>query len=180
MVFSGLYPTNSEDFEDLRASLEKLQLNDASLSYEPESAQIIQLESGIEDGTFSLYCLNGNHTGYLYAPLGSSAQGSKISLADLIVLGGAAAIEQAARAGGVAIEVPFTPGRTDASQAQTDVASFALLEPTADAFRNYFDVEQSYRSPTEMLVDKADLLDLSVPEVVQLSLAAQVNEVTQS
>jgi len=93
---------------------------------------------------------------------------SKISMADLIVLGGAAAIEKAAKAGGTNVQVPFTPGRADASQAQTDVASFALLEPRADAFRNYFDVEQSYRSPTEMLVDKADLLNLSVPEMTVL------------
>jgi catalase-peroxidase len=93
---------------------------------------------------------------------------SKISMADLIVLGGAAAIEKAAKAGGTNVEVPFVPGRADASQAQTDVASFALLEPRADAFRNYFDVEQSYRSPTEMLVDKADLLNLSVPEMTVL------------
>lgn len=105
---------------------------------------------------------------------------SKVSMADLIVLGGAAAIEKAAKAGGTNVEVPFTPGRADASQAQTDVASFALLEPRADAFRNYFDVEQSYRSPTEMLVDKADLLNLSVPEMTVLiggmrSLDANVN-----
>ena len=98
----------------------------------------------------------------------NDSNGSKISMADMIVLGGAAAIEKAAKAGGVDIEVPFVPGRTDASQAQTDVASFALLEPTADAFRNYFDVAQSYRSPTEMLVDKADQLDLSVPEMTVL------------
>ena len=105
---------------------------------------------------------------------------SKVSMADLIVLGGAAAVEKAAKAGGTNVEVPFTPGRADASQAQTDVASFALLEPRADAFRNYFDVEQSYRSPTEMLVDKADLLNLSVPEMTVLiggmrSLDANVN-----
>ncbi len=98
----------------------------------------------------------------------SSADGSRISLADLIVLGGAAAIEKAAKAGGTEVEVPFTPGRADANQAQTDVESFALLEPNADAFRNYFNVDQSYRSPTEMLVDKADQLDLSVPEMTVL------------
>jgi catalase-peroxidase len=98
----------------------------------------------------------------------NSSSDSKVSMADLIVLGGAAAIEKAAKAGGTKVEVPFTPGRADASQAQTDVASFALLEPRADAFRNYFDVEQSYRSPTEMLVDKADLLNLSVPEMTVL------------
>ena len=98
----------------------------------------------------------------------NSSSGSKISMADLIVLGGAAAIEKAAKAGGTAVEVPFTPGRGDASQAQTDVASFALLEPRADGFRNYFDVDQSFRSPTEMLIDKADQLNLTVPEMTVL------------
>ena len=99
---------------------------------------------------------------------GKASGGTRISLADLIVLGGAAAIEKAAVDAGVTIEVPFTLGRNDATQAQTDVASFALLEPTADAFRNYFDVDRSYRSPAEMLVDRADQLDLTVPEMVVL------------
>ena len=99
----------------------------------------------------------------------SSAWGNKkVSLADLIVLGGAAAIEKAAQDAGVNTEVPFTPGRADATQAQTDVQSFALLEPKADAFRNYFDSRQSYRSPAEMLVDKADQLNLTVPEMTVL------------
>ena len=92
----------------------------------------------------------------------------KVSLADLIVLGGAAAIEQAAGKAGVTVEVPFTPGRTDATQEHTDVRSFALLEPTADAFRNYFNTGKSYRTPTEMLVDKADQLTLTVPEMTVL------------
>lgn len=95
-------------------------------------------------------------------------KGKRVSLADLIVLGGAAAIEKAARDAGVDVEVPFAPGRTDATQDQTDVQSFALLEPKADAFRNYFDEGASYRSPTEMLVDKADQLDLTVPEMTVL------------
>lgn len=95
-------------------------------------------------------------------------QRTRVSLADLIVLGGAAAIEQAAQQAGISIEVPFVPGRSDASQAQTDEASFALLEPQADAFRNYFDRQSNYRSPTEMLVDKADQLNLSVPEMTVL------------
>ncbi len=91
----------------------------------------------------------------------------KVSLADLIVLGGAAAIEQAARDAGRTIEVPFTPGRTDASQAQTDVASFAVLEPQADGFRNYF-AEGNTLSPAEMLVNRANLLTLTVPEMTVL------------
>jgi catalase-peroxidase len=92
----------------------------------------------------------------------------KVSLADLIVLGGAAAIEQAAKVAGYDIQVPFNPGRGDATQEQTGVNSFSLLELSADGFRNYFDVKESYKSPTEMLVDKADQLDLSVPEMTVL------------
>ncbi|WP_273135191.1 catalase/peroxidase HPI [Marinobacter vinifirmus] len=93
---------------------------------------------------------------------------SKVSLADLIVLGGAAAIEQAAQKAGVTVDVPFAAGRGDATQEQTDVASFALLEPSADAFRNYYNAEASYRSPTELLVDRADQLSLTVPEMTAL------------
>jgi catalase-peroxidase len=93
--------------------------------------------------------------------------GKKISLADLIVLGGAAAIEQAAMQAGYAVQVPFTPGRTDASQAQTDVTSFAALEPTADGFRNYFG-KNNRLSPAEMLVERANLLTLTVPEMTVL------------
>jgi catalase-peroxidase len=93
--------------------------------------------------------------------------GKRVSLADLIVLGGAAAIEQAAKNAGHDVQVPFTPGRTDASQDQTDVESFAVLEPTADGFRNFFG-EGNYRSPAEMLVEKADLLTLTAPEMTAL------------
>jgi len=93
--------------------------------------------------------------------------GKKVSLADLIVLGGGAAVEAAAKAAGVAVEVPFTPGRTDATQEQTDVASFAVLEPEADGFRNY--QKAAYTAPAEqMLVDKAQLLTLSAPEMTAL------------
>ena len=98
---------------------------------------------------------------------GAQKGGKKVSLADLIVLGGAAAIEQAAKNAGHDIQVPFAPGRTDATQAQTDVESFAVLKPTADGFRNYFG-EANYRSPAEMLVDKADLLTLTPPEMTVL------------
>ncbi|HRI49160.1 MAG TPA: catalase/peroxidase HPI [Pseudomonadota bacterium] len=93
--------------------------------------------------------------------------GKKISLADLIVLGGCAAVEAAAKKGGQDITVPFTPGRTDASQEQTDAASFAPLEPKADGFRNY--VRKGYEGlAAEMLVDKAQLLTLSAPEMTVL------------
>lgn len=92
----------------------------------------------------------------------------RVSLADLIVLAGAAAIEKAAADAGVEVEVPFAPGRGDATQEQTDVNSFSLLEPSTDAFRNYFNVASAYRSPTEMLIDRADQLDLTVPEMTVL------------
>jgi len=97
----------------------------------------------------------------------ASAGGKKVSLADLIVLGGAAAIERAAKQGGHDVQVPFTPGRADATQAQTDVQSFAALEPAADGFRNYFG-KASWASPAEMLVDRANLLTLTVPEMTAL------------
>ncbi|MEP7270634.1 MAG: catalase/peroxidase HPI [Acidobacteriota bacterium] len=93
--------------------------------------------------------------------------GKKVSLADLIVLGGGAAIEQAAKSGGYSVQVPFTPGRVDATEAQTDVASFAPFQPTADGFRNYFSSALS-PSPAEMLVERANLLTLSVPEMTVL------------
>jgi catalase-peroxidase len=93
--------------------------------------------------------------------------GKAVSLADLIVLGGAAAIEQAAKQAGYDVQVPFAPGRTDATQEQTDVASFAVLEPTADGFRNHFG-KGSHKSPAEALVDRADLLTLTVPEMTAL------------
>nr|WP_233250968.1 MULTISPECIES: catalase/peroxidase HPI [Novosphingobium] len=94
--------------------------------------------------------------------------GKKVSLADLIVLGGNAAVEQAAAKGGVALALPFTPGRVDASQAQTDPASFAVLEPVADPFRNYYDTPSNWQGPAEAMVDKADMLGLSVPEMTVL------------
>ncbi|WP_395792861.1 catalase/peroxidase HPI [Aquimonas sp.] len=93
--------------------------------------------------------------------------GKRVSMADLIVLGGAAAVEQAARAAGHPIEVPFKPGRTDATQAQTDVVSFAALEPSADGFRNYFG-DNNLQSPAELLVERANLLTLTVPEMTVL------------
>jgi len=93
--------------------------------------------------------------------------GKKVSLADVIVLGGVVAIEQAAKRAGVDVTVPFTPGRMDALQAQTDVASFRPLEPTADGFRNFYG-QGNYLSPAEALVDRANLLTLTVPEMTVL------------
>lgn len=97
----------------------------------------------------------------------TASGGKKISLADLIVLAGVAAVEKAAKAGGVDIKVPFTPGRTDASQEQTDVESFAPLEPIADGFRNYQKARYTV-STEELMIDKAQLLTLTAPEMTVL------------
>jgi len=98
---------------------------------------------------------------------GAASGGKKVSLADLIVLGGCVAIEKAAKDAGHDVKVPFTPGRVDASQEQTDVDSFAPLEPTADGFRNYLRGTQRV-SPEELLVDRAQLLTLTAPEMTVL------------
>ncbi|MGB6957671.1 MAG: peroxidase family protein, partial [Bradyrhizobium sp.] len=94
--------------------------------------------------------------------------GKKISLADLIVLGGCAAVEKAAKDAGIDVKVPFTPGRADASQDQTDVESFAPLEPRADGFRNYISKKQQFMAPEEAFVDRAQLLRLTGPEMTVL------------
>jgi catalase-peroxidase len=96
-----------------------------------------------------------------------NATGKRVSLADLIVLGGAAAVEAAARAAGHDVTVPFTPGRSDADQAQTDIASFAVLEPKVDGFRNYRS-GTPVASEEELLVDRAQLLGLTAPEMTVL------------
>ena len=100
---------------------------------------------------------NNNHKG-----------GKQVSLADLIVLAGNTAVEDAAKKAGFTLHLPFTAGRTDASQEQTDVHSFSALEPTADGFRNYYDSSRNTHSPLERLVDKAEKLDLTVPEMTVL------------
>ncbi|MDZ4375789.1 MAG: peroxidase family protein, partial [Phenylobacterium sp.] len=98
---------------------------------------------------------------------GQAAGGKKVSIADLIVLGGAAAVEKAARDAGHAVEVPLTPGRTDASADQTDAEGFEVLEPKVDGFRNYLQV--AYNVPTEeLLIDRASLLTLTAPEMTVL------------
>ena len=98
---------------------------------------------------------------------GSQSDGKRVSLADLIVLAGSAAIEAAAKNAGIAVQVPFTPGRTDALQEQTDVDSFAVLEPTADGFRNYL-ASGHQRAAEELLVDRAQMLTLTAPEMTVL------------
>ena len=110
-----------------------------------------------------LQTLEGIQQGFNSAQSG----GKRVSLADLIVLGGCAAIEQAAQKAGFAVTVPFTPGRTDATQEQTDATSFAVLEPKADGFRNYLKKKYSV-SAEELLVDRAQLLTLTAPEMTVL------------
>jgi catalase-peroxidase len=97
----------------------------------------------------------------------AQTNGKKVSIADLIVLGGCAAIEQAAKLGGHTVQVPFSPGRTDATQAQTDVASFAVLEQTSDGFRNYLNPAH-VDVAAELLLDRANLLTLTAPEMTVL------------
>jgi catalase-peroxidase len=103
----------------------------------------------------------------------SAGAGKRISLADMIVLGGVAGLEQAGKAGGFNLSVPFKPGRMDASQEQTDAASFDVLEPKADGFRNYYSKE-SYLPPLEALVDRASMLNLTVPEMAVLVAGLRV------
>jgi len=110
-----------------------------------------------------LETLQGIHSAFNSAQSG----GKKVSLADLIILAGCAGVEQAAKNAGHRVEVPFTPGRMDASQEQTDVASFAVLEPVADGFRNYQRTRYAV-SAEELLVDKAQLLTLTAPEMTVL------------
>ncbi len=104
----------------------------------------------------------------IQADFNKTGKGKKVSLADLIVLGGCAAVEKAAKAAGVDVKVPFTPGRMDASQEQTDVESFAPLEPRADGFRNYVSGKHQFMAPEEALVDRAQLMRLTGPEMTAL------------
>jgi len=97
----------------------------------------------------------------------AQSNGTKVSMADLIVLGGCAAVEDAAKKGGTEVKVPFTPGRTDASQENTDVEAFAVLEPSADGFRNFIRKGHS-RPAAELLIDRANLLTLTAPEMTVL------------
>jgi catalase-peroxidase len=123
---------------------------DWEINKSPELAKMLQTLEQIQQG------FNSSQSG-----------GKKVSLADLIVLGGCAAVEQAAKKAGSTITVPFAPGRTDASQEQTDVESFAVLEPTADGFRNYLQAGEKL-SPEALLVDRAFMLQLTAPEMTVL------------
>ena len=134
--------------------------NGARIRLEPQSGWEVNDPDRAGDGAAHP---GGDPAGLQRAQTG----GKQVSLADLIVLAGCAAVEQAAKNAGHDVEVPFTPGRTDASQEQTDVESFAALEPTADGFRNY--LGKGSRLPAEyLLIDRANLLTLSAPEMTVL------------
>jgi catalase-peroxidase len=134
--------------------------NGARIRLAPQADWDVNLSSGVSQ---VIGVLEGIQRGFNDAQTG----GKRVSLADLIVLGGCAAVEQAAKAAGEEVDVPFTPGRTDATQEHTDVESFAVLEPTADGFRNY--LQNGRGSVAEhLLVDKAFMLKLSAPEMTAL------------
>jgi catalase-peroxidase len=135
--------------------------NGARIRLEPQNGWAANDPAELATVLRSLEGIRGEFNG------SENGSGKRVSLADLIVLAGCAAVEQAAKDGGVEVEVPFTPGRADASKAQTDADSFAALEPTADGFRNY--LAEDHRLTAEyLLVDKANLLTLSAPEMTVL------------
>jgi catalase-peroxidase len=134
--------------------------NGARIRLAPQAGWDVNVASGVSKVLGTLEALQ-------QAFNGTQTDGMRVSLADLIVLGGCAAVEKAAKQAGVDVQVPFTPGRTDAVQEQTDAASFAVLEPTADGFRNY--LQKGHRLPAEqLLVEKAFMLKLSAPEMTAL------------
>ena len=134
--------------------------NGARIRLSPQSEWDINVSSGVSRVLSSLESIQQEFNG-------AQAGAKLVSLADLIVLGGCAAIEQAARKGGHDVQVPFTPGRNDAAQEQTDVDTFAVLEPTADGFRNYLQ-KGSEIAAEHLLLDKAFMLTLSAPEMTAL------------
>jgi catalase-peroxidase len=131
--------------------------NGARVRLSPQAEWDVNVTSGVSQVIATLESIQQEFNG----------SGKTVSLADLIVLGGCAAVEQAAKAAGHDVQVPFTPGRADATQAQTDVESFAVLEPTADGFRNY--LQKGHTLAAEhLLVEKAFMLTLSAPEMTAL------------
>ncbi len=134
--------------------------NGARIRLAPQAGWDVNVASGVSK-------VLGTLEGIQQAFNGSQGGGKQVSLSDLIVLGGCAAVEKAAKQAGVDVRVPFTPGRTDAAQQQTDAASFAVLQPTADGFRNYLQKGQRH-PPEHLLVEKAFMLKLSAPEMTVL------------
>ncbi|MBE1302251.1 MAG: catalase/peroxidase HPI [Alteromonadaceae bacterium] len=134
--------------------------NGARIALEPQKSWAVNNPTEVDKVIAVLKGIHDDFNGGFFSS-------TKVSLADLIVLGGAAAVEKAAKDAGFDVEVPFVAGRGDATQEQTDVNSFSLLEPEADGFRNYY-TPGYYKSPTSALVDKADKLGLTVPEMTVL------------
>lgn len=134
--------------------------NGARISLAPQNSWAVNNPKELANNLKALKAIQKNFN------KGSSKR--KVSLADLIVLGGAAAIEKAAKDRGVSVSVPFEAGRVDATAEQTDAGSFDVLKPTADGFRNYFSQDESYKRPTDAMIDRASMLDLSVPEMTAL------------
>ena len=157
---SQLVATAWASASSFRGSDKRGGANGARIRLEPQSGWEV---NNPDDLATVLRTLQGIQESFNAAQAG----GKKISLADLIVLAGGVGVEQAAKAAGYTVEVPFAPGRTDASAEQTDVESFAVLEPKADGFRNY--LGKGIRLPAEyLLIDKANLLTLSAPEMTVL------------
>ncbi|MEO6571905.1 MAG: peroxidase family protein, partial [Ilumatobacteraceae bacterium] len=151
--------------------------NGARIRLSPQAEWDVNVTSGVGRVVSALETIQQDFNG-------SQSGGKRISLADLIVLGGCAAVEQAAKNAGHDVTVPFTPGRTDASQEQTDVDSFAVLEPTADGFRNYLQKGHDLRAE-HLMLDKAFMLTLSAPEMTVLvgglrSIGAHAGDSTDS
>jgi len=157
---SALVTTAWASASSFRGSDKRGGANGARLRLAPQKDWEVNQSGGVPETIAALEGIKGAFDA-------GRTDGKKVSLADLIVLAGSAGVEEAARTAGHAIEVPFTPGRTDATQEQTDVESFAPLEPEADGFRNY--EKKTYRvSPEELLIDKAHLLGLTAPEMTVL------------
>ena len=140
--------------------------NGARIRLSPQAEWDINLTSGVSEVVRTLEEIQADFNG-------SQAGNKKVSLADLIVLGGCAAVEAAAKAAGYDVLVPFAPGRTDATQEQTDVESFAVLEPIADGFRNYLQKGRQLAAE-HLLLDKAFMLELSAPEMAVLVAGMRV------
>jgi catalase-peroxidase len=164
LTVSQLVSTAWASASTFRASDKRGGANGARIRLEPQRSWEVNEPDALAP---VLRTLEGIQESFNRANSGAQTGGKKVSLADLIVLGGAAAVERAAKNAGVEVTVPFTPGRTDASQEQTDVESFAALEPAADGFRNYRG--KGNRLPSEyLLIDRANLLNLSAPEMTVL------------
>jgi catalase-peroxidase len=160
LTLSQLISTAWASASSFRGSDKRGGANGARIRLEPQSGWEVNEPDELAN---VLQALEGVQEAFNAAQTGAK----RVSLADLIVLGGSAAVEQAAKNAGHAVDVPFTPGRVDASQEQTDVESFAAIEPAADGFRNY--LGKGHRLPAEfLLVDKANLLTLSAPEMTVL------------